>query len=191
MRNLTKEKLNSLKKKFHFDYFDETKKKEKISKEIKNLNPDKSTIELLNHSDIMRKVLNLRTRESDIWWKTKRKYKEDSNLITIGIPTIPRIIFGKTKDYLKTTIESLYNCLLEYKKYFPNSIHKIKVFIQLSDPKSNHTIFENLSKDLKFKEDFYFYRPKKRELDTHKDIPGHDYTAPQNYIPGSKARQQT
>jgi hypothetical protein len=162
----------------------ETEKKEKLLSET-NLQ------DLLDRNKKMKQIINIKIRESDNWWKEKRNFQTNPHLITIGIPTIERIKSGKVINYLETTVESLYNCLLEYKQFYPNSIHKIKVLIQSSVPGQKHEIFEKLSKDKKYKEDFVFYSPKDRLMDPHKDIPGHDYTHPDNYIPGKKARQQT
>eukprot|EP01080_Neovahlkampfia_damariscottae_P007389 gene7389-11711_t len=188
MSNISIQKLQLLKEKINMNYIEKEKKQKQNNS---NLNQEKTLIDLINHNDVMRKVIDLSQRESDVWWTSKRNYINNPYLITIGIPTIPRIINGKTKKYLKITLESLYESLLEYKLFYPNSVHKIKVIVQLSDPKSNHEVFKKLSIDKRLKDDFYFYVPQKRDLDPHKDIPGHDYTAPTNYIPGSKARQQT
>jgi uncharacterized protein YhhL (DUF1145 family) len=162
-----------------------------IIPEIKNLLNETNIQDLFERSQNMKKLLDIKLRESDKWWKEKRNFQNHPNLITIGIPTIERIKDGKVVNYLEITVVSLYNCLLEFKQIYPNSIHKIKILIQSSIPGKKHEIFDKLSKNNKFKGDFIFYSPKERLMDPHKDIPGHDYTHPHNEIPGKKARQQT
>jgi hypothetical protein len=63
--------------------------------------------------------------------------------------------------------------------------------VQSVDPQKEHVYFDKLSNMEKFKNYFVFDKLEKRKLDPFDDIPGHDYTAPQNTIPGKRARQQS
>jgi hypothetical protein len=63
--------------------------------------------------------------------------------------------------------------------------------VQSVDPQKEHVYFDKMKEMKKFKNYFVFDKLEKRKLDPFDDIPGHDYTAPQNSIPGKRARQQS
>lgn len=132
--------------------------------------------------------IQIQERESDKFWK-KRKVKNEY-LIIFGMPTIARIKEGEHFKYLKLTCDSL---LLEIEKYqeYSNFKFKILVYVLNLDANTEHKVFNEMKNDPKYSEYFKFETISKRFIDPYEDKPGHDYTHPNNIIPGHKARQQT
>lgn len=161
------------------------KKQNKINKNDKIKQDKLPEIKLIKEKKFN---ININPRESDIWWE-KREIKSEY-LIVFGIPTIPRIRDGVHLNYLKRTCDSL---LLEIEKYkeYSNSKFKILIYILNLDQTENHKVFNEMKQDSKYSEYFKFETIEKRLEDPYQDKPGHDYTHPNNMIPGHKARQQT
>jgi hypothetical protein len=153
--------------------------------------PPPTTKQTILHSKKAVPSFNIENpRESDVWWRSR--LSRNDNLIVFAISTLPRVDpNGKPLYYLKDTCESLLKQLMYYDSIFPNSPHSIKVYVQNSDVIQPHVVFDELVRDSKFSNFFIFQKVVNKKNDPFEDVPGHDYTAPNNVIPGRKARQQS
>lgn len=122
--------------------------------------------------------------------------------LVIGINSIARYKEGTDKqiDYLAQSFHSLYNQLSAFfesdsgtAKAFISSGKRILIYVQDNTDDSNVSFDELYEKQQSFQYnhfDVLLFKNRQRFLDPFRDIPNHDYKAPENTLPGHKARQQ-
>lgn len=110
--------------------------------------------------------------------------------LVIGIGTIPRISDGQPLNYLEQTVRSLVNEIKVYKKsakYKPER----NIIIYVQSHVAGHAIFDKLRRDDELKDFAIFVDGSAHRFnDPFEDLPGHDYTACNNTLPGHLACQQ-
>eukprot|EP01080_Neovahlkampfia_damariscottae_P012316 gene12316-5990_t len=168
-----------------------------LTKKIPNKSLNENVLNLLEPPPEMKRVpslytLNLDLRESDKWWRKSRPNTKNEYLLILAIPTIARIgKNGQLMEYLAKTCLSLLHNIKNYYRFEKDSKHKILVYVQSVNPQKEHLVFEKLRRDVRFSKYFVFDKLKKRKLEPHEDIRGHNYAAPNNAVPGKTARQQS